>query len=219
MYSFTDDERRRIRDAGPAATVSVPSFLEDDDRISGLAYDPFTDHFFLRLEPGNVIRVVDRPARAIKREFTIAGAPEVGGGDLAIRPRDGHVFLLHPRERAVLETTRLGQLRRTIPLAGLRAPAAGVAYDADEDRLLVLEADGQHVGWHRMDGTALNRATLERRATGSLAFDRGRRELYAPLADGNGTIGVFAVSGKLLRTIPVAARLVDLGERSLIRVF
>src|SRR5436190_17530024 len=82
-----------IGDAGGDRQVDVPSFLEPEDALTGLAYDPFTDHLFLRLAPGNQIRVVDRPARAIKREFTIDGLSAAGGGDLAVRPRDGHIFL------------------------------------------------------------------------------------------------------------------------------
>src|SRR6185436_8779329 len=73
-----------VVDVSGDARTEVPSFLEPEDQLTGLAYDPFTDHLFLRLAPGNKIRVVDRPARAIKREFTIESLSTTGGGDLAV---------------------------------------------------------------------------------------------------------------------------------------
>ena len=92
-YSTSADSPAEIHDAGSDGTrASVPSFLAVGERLVGFAYDPFTDHFFLRLAPGDLIRVVDRPARAIKREFTVAALAydtvrdrllALSGGDLA----------------------------------------------------------------------------------------------------------------------------------------
>jgi len=66
--------------------LEVPSFIKEGERLTGFAYDPFTDHFFLRLAPGDRMRVVDRPARAVKREFAIGTDPASRGGDMAVRP-------------------------------------------------------------------------------------------------------------------------------------
>lgn len=219
VYAVAGATAEEIHDRGAGTSASVSSFLQDEERITGFAYDPFTDHFFLRLEPGNEIKVVDRPARAIKRAFTIEGAPREGGGDLAIRPRDGHVFLLHPRQPVVLETSRLGQLRNTIPLAGLKSPASGLAFDPVNNELLVLHSDGRRVSRHTTDGTERDAVTLGRAAGGSLAYDSARREFYAPLRDEAVTIGVFDASGKLVRTEAATGRFVDVGERSFVRVF
>lgn len=221
VYTLADADREMVRDLGPTARASTPSFWKDDERVSGFAYDPFTDHFFLRLEPGDRIRVVDRPARAIKREFTIAGAPGTGGGDLAVRPRDGHLFLLHPREPAALQTTRFGRLLRTIPLAGLTAPARGIALDPRTNQLLVLQHDGRTISRHAAGrgDPAGPPIVLERPVGASLAFAPETGEFHAPLPDEAGMIGVFDVSGKLLRRLDIHGRFVDLGQRSLVRVF
>src|SRR5471032_2047214 len=107
VYSLASPTAPDIADRGPEPALDVPSFLAAGETVTGFAYDPFTDHFFLRLAPGNRIRVVDRPARAVKREFVVSGLPATGGGDLAVRPRDGHIFLVHPTEPMVIELTRL----------------------------------------------------------------------------------------------------------------
>jgi hypothetical protein len=216
VYSLAPGAPATVHDTGGAAPAEVPSFLNADDQLTGFAYDPYTDHFFLRLAPGNKIRVVDRPARAIKREFEIVGAPASGGGDLAVKPLSGHLFLLHPTAPAVIETTRLGELVRTTALAGLAAPAAGIAYDASQDQLLVLDRDRRKIFRYTLAGERRGEFALDRVVGPALGFDSVQRELYAPLADG---IGVFGEDGKLRRTLPGAAPTVDVGPRSFIRVF
>lgn len=210
-----------IHDQGGERPADVPSFLEPGEQLTGIAYDPFTDHFFLRLAPGNLIRVVDRPARAIKREFTIEGIPAEGaGGDLAVRPRDGHLFLLHPREPAVFETTRLGKLLRTIPLGDATGLPAGIAYYANENRLLVLSPDHHRVSVHTVeDGRKVRDLALDRAVGSSLAFDAEKREFHAPLTDAPGNVGVFDANGKFLRQAAAPGNFVDVGPRSFVRVF
>jgi hypothetical protein len=210
-----------IHDRGGERPAEVPSFLEAGDQLTGFAYDPFTDHFFLRLAPGNTIRVVDRPARAIKREFAIEGIPAEGpGGDLAVRPRDGHLFLLHPRESTVFETTRLGKLLRSIPLRDTTGLPTGIAYDAGENRLLVLAPDRHRVTAHAIDdGRKVRELALDRAVGGSLAFDAEKREFHAPLADSPGNVGVFDLDGKFLRQIAAPGNFLDVGPRSFVRVF
>jgi hypothetical protein len=202
------------------AASNVASFLQPRETLTGFAYDPFTDHFFLRLAPGNTIRVVDRPARKVKREFTIEGAPSTGGGDLAVKPRTGHLFLVHPTEPRVIETTRLGGVVRTFALDGVAVPPSAIAYDAARDRLLVIEGTTRvgifDLGGRRIGGVI----TLERAVAGSLAFDCEAREIYAPLAGADGgAIGVFDERGRFLRPAGASGAFVDVGPRSLIRVF
>lgn len=209
-----------IADHSAQGTASVPSFLAAEDALLGFAYDPFTDHFFLRLAPGNRIRVVDRPARAIKREFEVAGLGP--GGDLAIRPRDGHVFFLENGSARVTETTRLGDPVRTFILEGLNA-AAGIACDSVHNQLLVLHDDRRTVSRHTPDGKNVATLVLEESVGHSLAFDSERQEIYALRA----TSGVvppvvrFDTDGKLLPGSGSAGDglLLDVGPRSFVRVF
>jgi len=220
IYSAGASTPEMLVDAGGERQVDVPSFLAPEDQLIGLAYDPFTDHLFLRLAPGNAIRVVDRPARAIKRELTLDGVGDTAKGqaDLAVRPRDGHIFLLENNGTAVAETTRLGKSVRTFPLAGV-VGGTGLALDVAADRLLVLDATGRKLSLHDLGGARVGEFTLDRRVGPSLAVDSERREIYAPLAEGAHDIGVFDYNGRLLRTLPSAAAFVDVGPRSFVRVF
>lgn len=215
----TAGEERSVQDTGDGRTTAVPSFLEPEDVVNGFAYDPFTDHFFLRLAPGDQIRVVDRPARAIKREFKLEGVANAEGGDLAVRPRDGHLFLLQSAPGTILETSRLGKFVRSFVLSGVTTAPIALALDTARDRLLVLHADGRRVTSHDLKGARIDEITLAQAAGTSLAFDPEKRELYAPLPGRDGQIGIFEESGKLLRTSPATGALVDVGVRSLVRVF
>lgn len=207
-------------DRDESRTAEAPSFLAADETLTGFAYDPFTDHFFLRLAPGNRVRVVDRPARSIKREFTVATLPASGGGDIAVRPRDGHLFFLHPLRPIVIETSRLGKPVREIVLANMKAAARGIALDSRTNRLLVLHADGRAVSLHGTDGRRLDEMTLDQPVAPSIAIDSERSHLYAPLASESGTLGVFDLEGKLLRRLEAGnAEFVEVGPRSFIRVF
>jgi hypothetical protein len=220
VYVLTAAGQRPILDTGNGSTLEVPSFLEEGDRVVGLAYDPYTDHFFLRLEPGDRIRVVDRPARAIKREFVVAGLP-AGGGDLALRPRSGHLFLLGAAPGEVFETTRLGRLVGQFQLEDTAGPQTGLAFDPARDELLALGADGRRITAHELGGRLRRELRLAQPAGPSLAFDSERREFHAPLRDRPGEFGIFDETGRLQRTVtlPGTAGLLDLGPRSLIRVF
>ncbi len=220
-------------DPTSAPPADIPSFLADDDTLIGFAYDPFTDHFFLRLAPGDRFSVVDRPARAIKREFTVASLATAAphrGGDLAIRPRDGHVFAAHPTQPAVVEFNRFGVLVRTLPLATLNAPPAALAFDPIRDRLLVLSGgDLARVTAHDLSGQRLSSVSLDRDVElAALAYDPEKRELYAPLLR-EPALGIFDESGHLVRTLPspnpastpsvLTVPLFDLGPRSFLRLF
>ena len=217
VYAVNDARGARdIADFGEGQSATVPAFLARDDTLLGFAYDPFTDHFFLRLAPGNRIRVVDRPARAVKREFTIEGLG--GGGDIAVRPRDGHLFFLEAGSAHLVETTRLGKLVRRLTLPSI-AEAGGLALDPVRERLLVLHADGRRVSLCDFSGHEQRAIMLDRPAGPALAIDAERGELHAPLRAAGNRIGVFDLQGRLLRELPLAAAFVDVGPRSFLRVF
>ena len=213
-YSIATHASAVIRDVSTDQASDAPTFLTANESLTGFAYDPFTDHFFLRLAPGNRLRVVDRPARAIKREFEVSIN---GSGDLAVRPRDGHLFLIGAEAARVTEATRLGQTVRTLTLAEGRP--VGLAFDSAREQFLALDADGRTVRTHDFDGRLLSQVTLERPAASSLAFDTEKREFYAPLRDRSGEIGIFAESGRFLRVASARGEFVDVGPRSFIRVF
>ena len=204
--------------------VVVPTYLNASNTLYGIAYDPFTDHLFLRVYPGNFIRVIDRPARKIKRSFTVAGLPE-GGGDLAIRSSDRHLFFAHPTLPAVVESTLYGQFVRTLTLDTLVGPPAGVAYDQEKNNLCILaRGEPAQVSCHNLTGTRLGCVTLDRNVSrSSLAYDSVAAEFYVRLS-GEAAIGVFNRQGVWQRSLPLAAgdptgAFIDVGPRSLLRLF
>ena len=225
LYTVSAASPATVSDSGGDAT---PTFLAAGETLLGLAYDPFTDYFFLRLAPGDRFRVVDRPARAVKREFSVpalAAAP-LRAGDLAIRPRDGHLFAAHPTAPAVVELNRFGQLVRTLPLATHSVPPSALAFDTVRDHLLALGGDSgprPRVTTHDPAGAVLSTVVLDRAVTPtSLAYDSVKRELYAPLAD-EPALGVFDDQGRLLRALPfgtpATAPFLDVGPRSFLRLY
>jgi len=220
LYTVAAGGDRPVLDVGASTNAEVPSFLEEEDRVTGFAYDPYTDHFFLRLAPGNRIRVVDRPARAIKRELEIKGAPE-GVGDLAVRPRDGYIYMLGPTPGHLPFCTRLGKYLGELTLENPASGATGLAFDMVKDVLLVLGEEGHRVTAHDLTGRKVAEVKLDRRAGPALSFDSDQREYHAPLPDRPGEIAVFDETGRFLRSTSVAAGspLIDVGPRSFIRVF
>jgi hypothetical protein len=110
-------------------------------------------------------------------------------------------------------------LLRTFSLAEVSGPVTGLAYDAVTNRLLALHADGRKITLHDPDGKRLGDVTLARKVGPSLAVDGERRELYAPLAEGERAIGIFDFKGQLARTLRAPSSFVDVGPRSFVRVF
>jgi uncharacterized protein YjiK len=224
VYTATSAKPQVIYDRGPDATTEVPTFMAPGESLTGLAYDPYTDHLFLRLAPGNKVRVVDRPARQIKREFFVGNLPATGGGDLAVRPRDGHIFLVHPTLAALVEINRFGDYVRQVELAGLNGRIAGVAYDPVQERLWVSEDSPQrklHV--YDRSGTHLREFKLNPGGPrGHLAYDSTKREIHVAVLE-EALIAVFSEDGILLRQIPAQdghmTEFLDAGQRSFVRVF
>ncbi len=214
--------RETVIDLPPdgATNIEVPAYLKTQDALSGIAYDPFTDHLFLRVAPGNFVQVIDRPARKIKRRFTVEGLPP-GGGDLAIRSRDRHLFFAHPDVPQVVETTLYGRLVRSIPLEDLSSPPTGVAYDQKRNHILILSGDARVV-FYDTRGKRLEEISLERAVSpGSLAYDSAAGEIVAVLP-GEPAVGFFDTQGRLLRTLPSGGEpdaFIDVGPRSFIRMF
>lgn len=226
VYILNPDQPETIQDqAGPdIETSDLPSYLEAEDSLLGLAYDSYTDHLFLRLAPGNEFRVVDRPDRSIKREFTATDIPTNGGGDLAIRSRDRHLFLSHPTQPALIEITLYGKFIRLIKLADYPAAPQGVAYDQRRDLLYVLRGGdlpsivSYDLSGRRIKGIALDHDVL----LTTLAYDADAREFFAQLLESD-DIGVFAEKGQLIRTIKIDGGKLplffDVGPRSFLRLF
>jgi hypothetical protein len=202
------------------AIEDVPAFLLPHESITGFGYDPFTDHFFLRLAPGNHIRVVDRPARKIKRDFFIHELPGGSTGDVAVSPRDGHLFLIDSKNPAVFVATRLGEYLRTLSLEGQTAPAVGVAFDMDRNELLLLQADRRTIRRYDLQGHPVGTTVLAVPVRASLAYDSEQHEIVAPLP-GRDAAGVFDESGKEIRTQPLRPQdeLIDVGPHSFFRMF
>lgn len=203
--------------------AEIPAYLTSVNELYGIAYDPFTDHLFLRVFPGDFIRVIDRPARKIKRSFFVENLPP-GRGDLTIRSIDRHLFFAHPSKPEVIETNLNGRVVRTLVLENLQGPAAGIAYDQKHDHLLVLVGgDLASVSTYDLSGKRLGGVALDRtvRLT-SLAYDSTAAEFYVPLYDGK-AVGIFDAKGHLLRTLSVSGErphdFVDVGQRSLVRMF
>lgn len=225
-YLYSPGLGPTIRDVDPrsgAERASLRAFVGTGEQVLGMAYDPYTDHLFIRLFPGNRIRVIDRPADAIKRSF-IAPAIPMGGHDLAIRSRDRHLFFTDPTAPALFETDINGELEHYHRLESLDAPVWGVAYDPLNEELLVL-AHEHSDRIHRFDskGRLLGEVPLDTPVEGiSLGFDADAREYFASLADAS-AIGVFDYRGRLLRTLPRPAAnretFIDIGPRSLLRLF
>ncbi len=199
----------------------IPSYLAAADQLTGFAYDPYTDHFFLRLAPGNHIRVVDRPARKLKLEFVIQQVPGDGGGDLAVSPRTGHLYLVDPSAPAISVTTRLGEYLDRIALDGRTAPAAAIAFDMAADQLVVLDNDGRTIDRYTLAGDHVGSIALARAVKPSLAYDHDARQVYAPLADEPNQVGVFDTTGHLVRTVAIASgdQFIDVGPHSFLRIF
>lgn len=220
VYTLGEPNPASIRDTGPESVVEVPSHVTDRERVTGMAYDPYTDHLFLRLAPGNVIRVVDRPDRSIKREFTIPELPATGG-DLTVRPRDGHLFFACPGDRFVVETDRFGKFLRRLELEMGDGDAGGIAYDAVRNRLLVAVNGPQpELRIHTLNGKLLQSSPLNSGPILSLAYDATNREIHA-VVRGESALVVLNEEGKILRMVPAGAStdFVDLGQRSFVRVF
>lgn len=221
LYS-TANGARVVHDVAvqPDVARAAPSFLAPGEQLTGFGYDPFTDHFFLRLAPGNHIRVVDRPGRRIKLEYVVKGVPADGGGDLAVSPRDGHMYLVDPAGPVIHVVSRWGKLVRSFRLADRTTPAAADAYDIPRRQLLVLDADDRTVQRYDLHGKPLASMVLSRHVLPSLAYDSVRNEIYAPLP-GRSAVGVFDARGRLTRTIAIAPgdRFIDVGPHSFFRMF
>lgn len=224
LYVLAPDNPGLITDhaATGIETASVPSFLADDETLPGLAYDPFTDHLFLRLAPGNRFRVVDRPDRSIKREFTAPAVPADGGGDFAIRSRDRHLFLGHPAAPAILELTLDGRLVRTLPLAERTTPPGGIAYDQQNDVLYLTGPDGRSLQQFDRTGRLQRKLSLPFTILPAvLAYDSAAREFYVQRPDHR--LVVLDADGRLRRELPEpqpdAPAAFDVGPRSFLRIF
>lgn len=224
LYS-TSERGETVHDRAlqPDEAADTSGFTAPEETVTGFAYDPYTDHFFLLLAPGDRIRVVDRPARKIKREMPLREVGVNVAGDLAARPIDGHLFLLVPGQAVVVQTNRFGDHIRTHALSV--PPPTAVAVDPERAVLWALRADGRTLDGLSLDSwEPMRTVTLAAAVAPSLAYDAVARELYAPLlADGGRPreVGVFNEAGALVRQLPLPKgdTLIDVGPHSFLRVF
>ncbi len=227
LSSSSNDSIVQFNPVDPAAPPqSQDSYLGVLDIPIALAYDPYTDHFFIRLNPGDRFLVVDRPAQKIKRGFSLSTITlPAGAGDIAIRSSDRHLFIAHPSEPAVIETNLNGHFVRTIQLAGMTTNAAGLAYDQATNQLLTLDRDSpDKISIRTLDGQIESAVQLDHPTSGrGLAFDSAAREFFAPLPGPAGGLGVFSYTGSLKRTLPLPADPgllgFDVGPHSFLRLF
>ncbi len=210
---------------------SLDGQIKKGEEIVGLAYDQFTDYLFLRLNPGDIIRIVNRPAGSRVRDLKLTpevavspGETPVNSLDITVRSRNRHIFAIDPREPAIVEFTLAGEMVRKIKLANpLRGPVGGLGFDDRRDRLVVLFASSPAVlAEVTLDGTIVHQTNLAAAMHPvSLGCDAEAGEYFVPLADG--AIGVFDREGHLLRShqVPagVAPAAIGAGPRAFLRVF
>jgi hypothetical protein len=214
-------------DGTPA--TEVPSRTTVEEKVLGLAYDFYTDELFVRLAPGNLVRVVDRPSQRLLRDMTLPELPphtaNPVSADLTIRSRNRHLFLVDADGRSIVEYSLFGEfLRRLAPEVGASS-IGGLAFDQINDRLLVLLA-GDHpvILTCTLDGREESRRELQKAVLPlSLAYDSTAQHFFVPLPGGK-TVGVFDAQGHHLSTISPTATTGDVsalaaGERSFVRIF
>lgn len=212
-----------------SAPAEVASRTSPEEKVLGLAYDFYTDELFVRLAPGNLVRVLDRPSQRHLRDMTLPKLPartaNPVSADLTIRSRNRHLFLVDADGVSIVEYSLFGEFVGRLPPCAGEEPIGGLAFDQARDRLLVLLA-GEHpyIAICTLDGREESRCTLERGVLPlSLAYDSTAQHYFVPMPGGK-TVGVFDVRGKLLSTIAATDATGDVtalasGERSFVRVF
>lgn len=212
-----------------AAPAQIPSRTTSAEKILGLGYDAYTDELFVRLAPGNVVRVIDRPSQRHLRDMILPGLAPTSANpltaDLAVRWRNRHIFLVDADGRSIIEYTLFGEFVRRMPAVADSALIGGLAFDQKRDRLLVLLAsdrpavlvrtlDGQEEARHELPVAVLPL---------SLAYDSTAEHLFVPMPGGR-SIGVFDLKGNHLSTTQSPDLEGDVtalaaGARSFVRIF
>ncbi len=208
---FTPSDRRTrfvVSDTTPSTpTTEIPDFLAAGEAITRFRLRSLHRSFFpCDSRRGNRIRVVDRPARAVKPRIRSGRhGPRPAAAISRCGPRDGHLFLAHPTEPALIELNRFGNfIRSTHP--SISRPAGGGEWRSIAARDSIARARGgrrrhrdrarsrrpPRGDHHSQPSRNARRAGLRLRAT---------RNFTRPLRD-EGTIGVFGDDGRLRRTLP-----------------
>ena len=212
-----------------SAPTEVASRTTTRETVLGLAYDFYTDELFVRLAPGNLVRVLDRPSQRHLRDMTLPELPartaNPVSADLTIRSRNRHLFLVDADGVSIVEYSLFGEfVRRLAPVAG-ETPVGGLAFDQTRDRLLILlGGEKPYIAICTLDGREESRCLLKEAVLPlSLAFDSTAQHFFVPLPGGK-VVGVFDLAGNRLSSIAATDSTGDVsalaaGERSLVRVF
>ncbi len=216
-------------DSGERRTLDA--HVDKDETVVGLAYDRFTDYLFLRLAPGDVIRIVNRPANSRVRDLKLTPEVALSPGetpanslDITVRSRNRHIFAIDPRATGFVEFTLEGKMVRKIRMAAPPpGPVGGLGFDQRRDRLVVLFAGSPAVlAEVTLDGVIAHQTNLAAAVHPiSLGCDSDTGEYFVPLADG--AIGAFDRDGHLLHRHPVPAgatpAAIGAGPRAFLRLF
>ncbi len=208
-----------------AATPAAVTVLWPGQEVVGLACDKNTDHLYLRLAPGNLIRVARRASGRYFRYLRLPPeANSAAPADLGVRSSDRHLFLIVDNGAALLETNVRGEIVQRHPLPAELSPASGLAVEQSSGRLWLLigSLHPEVVQLARSGEIATRRALDHAVQPGSLAHDETTGHFFAPLADG-AHVGEFDSEGRLVRQHAAPAGdstlVIDVAERSFARVF
>lgn len=191
--------------------------------IVGLAYDARRDRLYARVAPGDRVREVRRSDGKVLRDIEARGVPagcgyvktSVDGLErlesgpqcgLAVRERDGHLFLDDPDPAAgkIYEVDLQGAVVREIRLQqSAPLPIGDLGFHQRRETLFVLRVVDRAVDEVDMNGAILRHFTLEAVANPSgLAVDSVHDELVGASPDG-ADAWFYDLDGRRLRTRPL----------------
>lgn len=200
-------------DTGPLNDVADPG---GGSTIVGVAYRPETDLLYVRIAPGNRVRVVSHKTGRVIEDITAGGVPAGCGGvnpatdqvvadcGLAIDAFGKRLFLDHPNGNPIFVTDLAGKALGKITLRNPGGSIGGLGFDESTQHLYVLYIPTHTVAEVDLQGVEIRRFKPDRPIQPeSLDYDSDRAELLIPLVNGT-HLGIFDRDGKLLRQWPLA---------------
>ncbi|MBI5381884.1 MAG: hypothetical protein HZA31_08290 [Opitutae bacterium] len=224
VYAWTPAAPQSVLDLATdasAPSTALPGRVAPGEYVVGIAYDFNTDFLILRVEPYRRIRICKRGENRYVREWMLPAELALPA-DLAVRPRDRHLFAAHLLQPELWEFSLEGNFLRVLALTPQPpAPLRGLAFDHTRDRFVaLLTTTPAQLIEIAPDGTWTTLAPLAAEVVAvTLGCNGETGEYYALLAGGG--IGVFDRRGALLRRLAGAdaTTALDAGPRSLVRVF